>query len=112
MVNILATGFSLITSTDMDVKTWSVAELETLLSKNGFSESTTTILKANDIDGESLILLNFTDVASFGLKIVPVTKLRGLIQSLRQQKENITNSPVDADYSQQSGNVIVNEGNG
>jgi hypothetical protein len=38
--------------------------------------------------------------ASFGLKIEPVTKLRGFIQSIRQQKENISNSPTDADHSQ------------
>lgn len=60
----------------------------------------------------SLILLNDADVASFGLKIGPVTKLRGLIQSLRKPKESMPNSPTDTDHRQQAGNVIVNEGSG
>ncbi|KZR99472.1 Uncharacterized protein APZ42_004643, partial [Daphnia magna] len=48
---------------------WSANEVESFLKSKGFGENVTEILKGNEIDGESFLLLNDAEVASMGFKI-------------------------------------------
>lgn len=63
----------------------------------------------NEIDGESLILLN-DDVASFKLNIGPASKLRVVIETLRQQQKGLTGCA--AGQSKVADAIIVNQGSG
>jgi len=64
----------------------------------------------NEIDGESLVLLNDADVASFGFKIGPASKLRGIIETLRQQNKTLTSCATE--QSKVADAIIVNQGSG
>lgn len=88
-----------------DVKIWTVVQVEEYLKLKGFGESITNILRGkhtlhccslaessmltlffflgNEIDGESLLLLNDVDVASMGFKIGPVAKFRSFLDALK-----------------------------
>ncbi|KAK4007648.1 hypothetical protein OUZ56_012802 [Daphnia magna] len=66
-----------------DVKIWTVVQVEEYLKLKGFGESITNILRGNEIDGESLLLLNDVDVASMGFKIGPVAKFRSFLVTLK-----------------------------
>lgn len=64
----------------------------------------------NEIDGESLILLNDSDVASFKFKIGPASKLRVVIETLRQQQKGLTS--CGAAGKSKVADAIENQGNG
>lgn len=55
-------------------------------------------------------MLNNTDVAGFGFKVGPCSKLRFLIESLRQKQASQSSSTEDADKSKQD--IIVDNGSG
>ncbi|KAK4006327.1 hypothetical protein OUZ56_011481 [Daphnia magna] len=94
----------------MDVTAWSSTEVEHFLITKEFSEDITKVLKENEIDGEYLVLLNNTDVAGFGFKVGPSSKIRFLIESLRQKQASQSSSTADADKSKQD--IIVDNGSG
>ncbi|KAK4006190.1 hypothetical protein OUZ56_011345 [Daphnia magna] len=66
-----------------EMKAWSVNDVEIFLKTKGFSNDVTDIMRGNEIDGESLLLLNNTEVASMGFKIGTAAKFRKLLEILR-----------------------------
>lgn len=64
----------------------------------------------NEIDGESQILLNDSDEASFKFKIGPASKHKVVIETLRQQQKGLTSCA--AGQSKVADAIIVNQGSG